>query len=108
MKHSISEVRTDLFDGKLFIEESKPFNQFKVNNGYMNDKLLGSIVKCYNNNGRLTWEETGWALIPFTGKICWYIGAGWHTVGIFEKGILQNRLEWVDPNGSCNSTIRKE
>jgi len=89
---------TDHFDGKKFKEELGSDKSFRVGTGDIGDKLESRQVILHPGEGsKLNWEYKDWKFFPFTGKICWYVGAGWHVIGEFKEGILQNRLRWTEP-----------
>lgn len=97
--HSTSKsmLYEDKLDGLRFLLETKFNNQFQVGTGDIGDRLEVREVVCNTQpDNSLNWTEKEWELLLFTGKIGWYIGAGWSTVGEFKDGILQNKLEWVD------------
>jgi hypothetical protein len=98
-EYAIQEVYPDLLDGMKFITifDVLSLNRFRVPSGMVGERLEGSTLKCKKiEKSFLDWDRIAWQFVPFTGRVQWYIGMGWDTVGEFKDGILQKKLIWSD------------
>jgi hypothetical protein len=58
----------------------------------------GSTTFKVDEETRRFWEKgfDSWELVPFTGKLLWYVGMGIDLVGTFENGVLKEVKNYED------------